>query len=58
MFVARTSRFSEQQIAFALKQVETGTAVGEVIRNTSLSEAYADNPRCNADPDFQDRSEM
>lgn len=32
-------RYTEQQIAFALKQAETGTAVAEVIRKMGISEA-------------------
>ena len=31
-------RFTEEQIAFALRQVETGTAVSEVIRKMGISE--------------------
>ncbi len=34
----KTSRFTEQQIAFALKQAETGTPVNEVIRKMGISE--------------------
>lgn len=32
-------RYTEQQIAFALKQAETGTPVAEVIRKMGISEA-------------------
>ena len=32
-------RFSEEQIAFALRQAETGTSVQEVIRKMGISEA-------------------
>ena len=32
-------RFSEQQIAFVLQQVEEGTAVAEVCRKAGISEA-------------------
>ena len=32
------SRFTEGQIAFALRQAETGTAVAEVIRKMGVSE--------------------
>jgi putative transposase len=32
------SRFSEKQIAFALKQAETGTPVVEVLRGRGISE--------------------
>jgi putative transposase len=35
----KTSRFSEQQIAFVLRQAEEGTAVAEVCRKTGISEA-------------------
>ena len=34
-----TSRFSEQQIAFVLRQAEEGTAVTEVCRKAGISEA-------------------
>jgi putative transposase len=34
----KTSRFTEQQISFALKQAETGTPVKEVIRKMVISE--------------------
>ena len=34
----RKSRFTEEQIAFALKQAETGTPVAEVIRRMGVSE--------------------
>jgi hypothetical protein len=30
-------RFSEQQIVFALRQVETGTSAQEVVRKMSIS---------------------
>jgi putative transposase len=33
----RKSRFREEQIAFALKQAETGTPVAEVIRRMGVS---------------------
>ena len=32
-------RFSEEQIAFALRQAETGTSVQEVVRKMGISEA-------------------
>jgi len=32
-------RFTEEQIAFALRQAETGTAVAEVCRKMGISEA-------------------
>jgi putative transposase len=35
----KTSRFSEQQIAFVLRQAEEGTAVTEVCRKSGISEA-------------------
>jgi len=34
----KKTKFTEQQIAFALKQAETGTAVQEVIRKLGISE--------------------
>lgn len=34
----KKSRFTEEQISFALKQVETGTPVAEVIRRIGISE--------------------
>ena len=34
----KKSKFTEQQIAFALKQAETGTSVQEVIRKLGISE--------------------
>ena len=35
----KKTRFTEQQIAFALKQAETGTSVAEVVRKMGVSEA-------------------
>ena len=35
----KTSRFSEQQIAFVLRQAEKGTAITEVCRKAGISEA-------------------
>jgi putative transposase len=35
----KKSKFTEQQIAFALQQAESGTAVGEVCRKMGISEA-------------------
>ena len=35
----KKSKFTEQQIAFALQQAEGGTAVGEVCRKMGISEA-------------------
>ncbi len=35
----KRSRFTEEQIAYALKQVELGTAVGEVCRKVGIAEA-------------------
>lgn len=35
----KKTRFTEQQIAFALKQAETGTAIAEVVRKMGISEA-------------------
>ena len=34
----RSSKFSQEQIAFALKQAETGTPVKEVIRKMGITE--------------------
>lgn len=34
----KKTRFTEEQIAFALRQAETGTAVAEVIRKMGISE--------------------
>jgi hypothetical protein len=33
----KKTRYSEEQIAFALRQAETGTLVGEVIRKMGIS---------------------
>jgi putative transposase len=35
----KKSKFTEQQIVFALKQAETGVPVGEVCRKMGISEA-------------------
>ncbi len=35
----KTSKFTEAQIAFVLKQAEDGTAIGEVCRKAGISEA-------------------
>lgn len=35
----KKSKFTDEQIAFALKQAETGTRVEEVIRKMGISEA-------------------
>lgn len=35
----KKTKFTEQQIAFALKQAETGTSVAEVCRKMGISEA-------------------
>ena len=35
----KKTRYTEEQIAFALKQAETGTRVEEVCRKMSISEA-------------------
>ena len=37
-WVMKKSRYTEEQIAFALKQAETGTPVAEVIRRMGVSE--------------------
>jgi len=34
----KTSKFTEEQIAFTLKQAELGTPVKEVIRKTGITE--------------------
>ena len=34
----RSSKFTEEQIAFALKQAETGTPVNEVLRKMGITE--------------------
>ncbi len=36
----KKTRYTEEQIAFALKQAETGTRVGEVCRKMGISEAF------------------
>jgi putative transposase len=35
----KRSKFSEEQVAYALRQVEAGTAVGDVCRQLGVSEA-------------------
>lgn len=35
----KTSKFTDEQIAFALRQAETGTKVAEVCRKMGISEA-------------------
>lgn len=35
----KKTRYTEEQIAFALKRAETGTRVGEVCRKMGISEA-------------------
>jgi putative transposase len=35
----KRSKFTEEQIAFALRQAESGTTVGEVCRKMGISEA-------------------
>jgi putative transposase len=44
----KTSKFSEAQIAFVLRQAEEGTAIGEVCRKAGISEAtfYNWRPPC------------
>jgi putative transposase len=37
-FAMKKTKFTEEQIAFALKQAETGTRVSEVIRKMGISE--------------------
>ena len=38
-FAVKKSKFTDEQIAFALRQAETGTRVREVCRKMSISEA-------------------
>jgi putative transposase len=40
----KRSKFSEQQIAYALRQAESGTAVADVCRQLGVSEATFFNP--------------
>jgi len=35
----KRSKFSEEQVAYALRQVETGTPIGDVCRQLGVSEA-------------------
>ena len=35
----KRSKFSEEQVAYALRQVESGTPVGDVFRQLAVSEA-------------------
>jgi len=42
-FAMKKTKFTEQQIAFALKQAETGTPVQEVIRKMGISEQTYSN---------------
>ena len=35
----KKSKFSEEQIAYALRQADTGTPVGDVCRQVGVSEA-------------------
>jgi putative transposase len=35
----KRSKFSEEQVAYALRQADTGTAVGDVCRQLGISEA-------------------
>jgi len=35
----KRSKFSEEQVAYALRQAEAGTAVGDVCRQLGISEA-------------------
>ena len=47
----KTSKFSEAQIAFVLKQVEDGTPIGEVCRKAGILDAtfYNWRPRITAE---------
>ena len=38
-FAVKKSRFTEEQIAFALKQAELGTTTAEICRKMGVSEA-------------------
>jgi putative transposase len=38
-FALKKSRFSDEQIAHALRQAEAGTAVAEIVRKLGVSEA-------------------
>jgi putative transposase len=42
----KKSKFTEQQIVFALKQAETGVPVAEVCRKIGISEATFFNQTC------------
>ena len=44
--VRKTSRFTEEQIAFALKQAELGTKVQEICRKLGISEALTARSLC------------
>jgi putative transposase len=45
----KKSRYTDEQIAFALKQAETGTPVAEVIRRMGISEqTFTAGRRCTA----------
>ncbi len=45
----KRSRYTDEQIAFALKQAETGTPVAEVIRRMGISEqTFSRWKRCTA----------
>jgi putative transposase len=37
-FAMKKSKFTEQQIAFALKQAETGTKIQEIVRKLGITE--------------------
>ncbi len=43
----KASKFSEEQIAFVLKQAEDGTPIGEVCRKARISDATFYNWRKN-----------
>jgi len=47
-FAMKKSRFTEEQIAFALRQAETGTKVSEICRKMGVAEATLD--RCHFVP--------
>ena len=40
----KRSKFSEEQVDYALRQADTGTAVGDVCRQLGISEAIGPDP--------------
>jgi hypothetical protein len=47
-------RFTEEQIAFALRQAESGTAVAEITRTLKPIKVYAEKMESNLPPDALD----